>query len=228
LKRLLWWLVFSALAASGSGDVVDLQPQRGRSITPIKWFDETGKSRSLADLSGYPLIILPIYTRCRGACVQNVDRLKTALVESSVDVNQFRVLLFSFDAADSPAVLAKYRSRENIPLAWAIGSAPQPEIDALLDSIGIQVGKAGPEFTHPNILIFVDSRLRIAKWIYGTDYAKGDVELALGVANGRSDWLGRHSDAAYALLLFSVSILCVVLVYSIRQYKLRARHPAVV
>jgi cytochrome oxidase Cu insertion factor (SCO1/SenC/PrrC family) len=145
--------------------------------------------------------------------VQNVDRLKQALAVSLADPRQFRVLLFSFDATDSPAVLAKYRQRENIPLGWSTGTASQTDIDALLESIGVQVGKAGTEFTHPNVVMFLDPKLRIAKWIYGTDYSGGDIDDALKIALGKSDWIGQHSDMIYALLLFAASLLCVALVH---------------
>ena len=190
----------------------------------IGWTDEHGKVRNLSEFSGYPLVLLPIYTRCPGACVQNVDRLKQAFENSTSDPRQFRVLLFSFDSTDSTAVLAKYRQRENVPLAWSIGTATQANIDALLNSIGVQVGKAGTEFTHPNIVVFLDPSLRIAKWIYGTDYSGRDVDLALRVAGGESDWVGQHAQVIYALLLFAGSILCVVLCYQIAQ--LRRRRPS--
>ena len=55
------------------------------------------------------MIILPIYTRCPSACIANVDQLKTALSASSADPRQFRVLLFSFDASDTPEKLTAYR-----------------------------------------------------------------------------------------------------------------------
>jgi len=161
---------------------------------------------------------MEIYTRCRGACVQNVDRLKEALANCDADPNQFRILLFSFDATDNPTVLAKYRLRENIPLGWSVGSASQSNIDALLESVGVQVGKAGTEFTHPNVAIFLDPKLRIAKWVFGTDYSGRDVDLGLRIASGESDWIGQHSQVLYALLLFTGSILCVTLVYYLRQF----------
>ncbi len=210
-----------ALAANVLGAVVDLAPQRGRGVTSINWIDENGRARELSQFAGYPVILLPIYTRCRGACVQNVAQLKKALADSSADPRQFRVLLFSFDATDHPATLAKYRERENIPLGWSIGTASQPNIDALLEAIGFQVGKAGTEFIHPNMVMFLDSKLSVARWIYGTDYSSRDVDLALKVASGESDWIGQHSQWLYALLLFAGSLLCVALCYYLAQLKTR-------
>jgi hypothetical protein len=98
-----------------------------------------------------------------------------------------------------------------------VGTASQADIDALLESIGFQYGKAGTEFSHPNLLIFLDSNLRIAKWIYGTDYSGRDVDVAVKVASGESDWIGQHSQWLYALLLFAGSLLCVALAYYVLQ-----------
>jgi cytochrome oxidase Cu insertion factor (SCO1/SenC/PrrC family) len=217
VTRLFPILLVTALAANARGAVVDLAPQRGRGVTPISWTDENGRVRELSQFAGYPLILLPIYTRCRGACVQNVDQLKKALAGSSANPRQFRVLLFSFDDTDRPATLAKYRERENIPLGWSIGTASQPNIDALLEAISFQVGKAGTEFIHPNMLMFLDSKLRVARWIYGTGYSSREVDLALKVSSGESDWIGQYSEWLYALLLFASSVLCVALCYYLAQ-----------
>jgi hypothetical protein len=133
------------------------------------------------------------------------------------------VLLFSFDSAETPSTFARYRTRENIPLGWSVGTASQTDIDALLESIGFQYGKAGTEFSHTNLLVFLDSNLRIAKWIYGTDYSGRDIDLALKVASGESDWIGQHSEWLYALLLFAGSLLCVALAYYVRQLNVLRR-----
>jgi len=203
--------------------VEDVSPQRGRPVAQINWTDEAGHIRQLSEFAGFPVVLLPIYTRCRTACIANMDQLKKALADSSADPRQFRVLLFSFDSTETPSSLATYRTRENIPLAWSVGTGSQTDIDALLESIGFQYGKAGTEFAHANILIFLDSNLRIAKWIYGTDYSGRDVDLALKVAAGESDWIGQHSQLVYALLLFVGSILCVALVYYLLQLTLVRR-----
>ena len=217
MKRIYPLVILSICAATSRANVVDLAPERGRAIPAIKWTDESGRPRQLSEFSGYPLLLLPIYTRCPGPCLQNVGRLKEALADGSSNPRQFRVLLFSFDPSDTATTLAKYRQRENVPLAWSVGAASQSDIDRLLESIGIQVGEAGTEFTHPNILLFLDSRLRIAKWIYGTAYSGRDVDLALRIASGESDWIGQHSQLLYALLLFAGSVLCVTLCYYLMQ-----------
>jgi hypothetical protein len=98
--------------------------------------------------------------------------------------------LFSIHPSETPASLTAYRGRESIPLNWNLGAAGQSEIDALLDSIGFQSAQAGTEFMHPNILVFFDPKLHVAKWIYGTDYRARDFDAAPKVASRpkRLDW----------------------------------------
>jgi protein SCO1 len=225
MKRLfaILFLSLSLAADLRAGVVEDVSPRRGRTVAPISWIDEKGRTHQLAEFAGYPVILLPIYTRCQTACVANVAQLKKTLADTTADPTQFRVLLFSFDHSDTPSTLARYRSREKIPLSWSIGTASRANIDALLDSIGFQYGEAGTEFVHPNLLMFLDSNLRIAKWIYGEDYSGGDVAAALKIAGGGSDWIGRHSDVLYALLLFAASIFCVLLCYHLLQLRLLHR-----
>lgn len=225
MKRRFLFVV-SAVAVSAplfGGIVENVSPRRGRPVAQIKWTDDAGRIRRLSEFGGFPVVLLPIYTRCRTACIANVDQLKRALADSSADPRQFRVLLFSFDSGETPSTLARYRMRENIPLAWSVGTASQSDIDALLESIGFQYGKAGTEFSHPNLLLFLDSNLRVAKWIYGTDYSGRDVDLALKIATGESDWIGQHSEWLYVLLLFAGSLLCVALAYYMVQLALLRR-----
>jgi len=223
VKRWLHFILFITLAANLRGAVFEVAPERGRTVNAIDWTDETNTTHNLSEFSGYPVIVLPIYTRCRSACVQNVAQLKKALAASTADPRQFRVLLFSFDASDGPAVLAKYRESESVPLSWSIGAASQTNIDAFLESLGFQVGKAGSEFTHPNMVLFLDADLRVAHWLYGTDHTSREVDSALRIASGSSSWLACYSEWLYALLLFFGSLLCVALCYLLLQLKARRR-----
>jgi cytochrome oxidase Cu insertion factor (SCO1/SenC/PrrC family) len=225
-KRLLVALALALLSTPllRAGALETVAPQRGHFAAPIAWTDDAGRVRKLSDLGGYPVILLPVYTGCQTACIENVAQLKKALADSTGDPKEFRVLLFSFDPTDTPSILAEYRQREAVPLGWLIGTADQSSIDALLESIGFQYGKAGTEFTHPNMLMFLDTKLRAAKWIYGTGYSGRDIDRALKVALGQGDWIGQHSDFLYAILLFAAALLCVALFQQLlRRASVRAR-----
>jgi cytochrome oxidase Cu insertion factor (SCO1/SenC/PrrC family) len=221
-KRLFAVLALALLSTSFlcAGSLENVAPQRGRFAAAITWTDDAGRVRKLSDFAGHPIILLPIYTRCQSACIANVAQLKKALASSTTEAGEFRVLLFSFDATDTPAVLADYRKRENVPLAWFVGGAAPLDIDALMESIGFQYGKAGTEFMHPNLVVLLDSNLRVANWIYGNNYSDRQIDTALKVASGHGDWIGQHSDALYAILLFAASLLCVALFHHLRQRRI--------
>src|SRR4249920_1470085 len=96
-----------ALSTNLSGGLVEnVAPQLGKSAAPVTWIDEGGRAHRLSEFAGYPTILLPVYTRCRTACLTNLGQLKAALADSTADPTQFRVLLFSFDHTDTPGVLA--------------------------------------------------------------------------------------------------------------------------
>jgi cytochrome oxidase Cu insertion factor (SCO1/SenC/PrrC family) len=192
--------------------LLTISPQRGQPAADINWIDESGRTRRISEFAGYPVVILPMYTRCPAACLQTVAQLKRTLGNSAADLSQFRVLLFSFDPSETPATLAAYRQREAIPLNWFVGAAKEADVDALIESIGFSSARAGTEFMHPNLTVFLDAKLRVAKWIYGTDYTGRDVDSALEVAAGKNDWLGQHFDLLYALLVFAAGMLCVTFV----------------
>jgi cytochrome oxidase Cu insertion factor (SCO1/SenC/PrrC family) len=192
-----------------------VSPQRGTRVPAVHWRNESGAIHGLSEFAGYPVILLPIYTRCQATCPTNVASLKQALAEASADPSQFRVLLFSFDPTDTPEVLTQYRVTEKLPLGWSLGTGSPEDTEALLESIGFQYGQAGKEFTHPNVLTFLNANLQVAKWIYGSHYSGREVDAALRVARGENDWLGRNADVVYALSLFALSLVCVALVHQL-------------
>src|SRR5437773_1915457 len=59
-----------------SGLVENVAPQTGRSAAPVSWTDETERVHRLSEFAGYPVILLPVYTRCRTACLTNLGQLK--------------------------------------------------------------------------------------------------------------------------------------------------------
>ena len=226
LRRLaaIFGLICVGICAACAGEVEEVGPQRGRAAAQISWVDESGHVRNLSEFAGYPVVLLPMYTHCPSACLRTVAQLKKALVDSAADPTQFRVFLFSIDPTDTPAALVAYRQREAVPLGWVLGAADQSNIDALLESVGFQSAKAGTEFMHPNLLLFLDSKLRIGKWIYGTGYTASDVDSALKIASGQNDWIGQHFDFLYAILVFAAALLCVALVQQLLRQNPRTQH----
>ncbi len=169
--------------------------------------DDNGRVRSTAEWRGTPTILAPMYCRCPLACPLIAEGLKRGAASSSASPSGYRVVLFSFDPHDTPADLRRFRERHQIPLSWTIATAARNgDARRLLDAAGYPYGEAGGHFTHPNEVIMLTSSLDVAKVLPGTSY---DIDGALAIARGRSDWIGRYGGWMLAALLF-VCLLSVI------------------
>lgn len=191
----------------------------------INVIDDGGRVRSMNEWRGRPTILAPIYTRCPIACPLIVSGLKKGVARSSVTPSNCRVVLFSFDPRDTPQDLRRFRERHDVPLSWTVARAADPaDTRRLLDALDYRYGEAGTIYTHPNEVIVLDSDLRLAKVMLGTTY---DIDDALAVARGRTDWLGRYGGIAFALLLFAAMLSAIWLTTLIvRGAPAPPRHPS--
>lgn len=67
--------------------------------------------------TGAPTLLLPIFTRCTGTCPMTAHYLKRALAGAGT---AFRVVVFSFDAADTADDLREFRDRFALPAEWLV------------------------------------------------------------------------------------------------------------
>ena len=172
-------------------------------IARISFVDDRGVTRSTDEWRGLPSIIAPVYTRCPVACPLITSGVRKALAGSSARPGTYRVILFSFDPRDTPADLRRFRDLHNIPIDWTLASAKEPDIRALMDSLGFRYAQTKNSFTHPNMIFAVTSDLKTAKTLRGTEYRPGDIDEMLAIARGGSDWLDRYAGVLMALLLFA-------------------------
>jgi cytochrome oxidase Cu insertion factor (SCO1/SenC/PrrC family) len=175
----------------------------GRPVARVRYIDDQGRTRSLSEMAGRPLILVPMFTKCQSACPRVVDGLKRALAGSSRDVNDYRVFLFSFDATDTPESLASFRRRERVPLSWTLATADPASIHALMESISFRYATASGSLIHPNLMVVLSPDLKTGKYLFGTRHSAAELDRALDVATGRPDWLQTVAQYAFALLIFA-------------------------
>lgn len=205
---LIWslWAFLSGVAQAVEGE----KPPIPATPPEIQWKDDSGRVRSFKDLRGSPTILLPIYARCNTACLTTTSTLKKALLDVKADPTSYQVLLFSFDPSDGPESLSQFRAREKIPLTWRMGSASAAEAKALMEFINFQYAQSEGEFLHPNRLVILDSKQRVARSISGTRYRASEIEQALKSSGGiPNDW---EKLPAY-WLAFSILVLTLSAVY---------------
>jgi len=197
-----------ALRAGGRVNAAQEFPV-GATIPTIELIDDTGRTRSTAEWRGTPTILAPMYARCPIACPLIVQGLKSGTAESSADPSTYRVVIFSFDARDTPADLHRFRVRHNLPLAWTVVTAKPADTRRLLDAIGYRVGDANGLLAHPNVVVALTPDLKTAKYLAGTTYRGGEIDEALNIARGGRDWIAQSGGLVLAILLLVCSLSAV-------------------
>lgn len=214
--RALFGLFLAILAArplfATGAAAVTPEYNAGRPLAIVNVIDENGYVSSNAKWKGLPTILVPIYTRCPLACPTITRGMMKAVAQAKASPTTYRVVMFSFDKGDTPADLRNFRERHHLPLAWSVVTAKETDIRTMLDSVGYTFRSANGLFDHPNLVIALDADLKTAKYMPGTSY---DVDEALRVANGGSDWIVRYGAYILAALLlvciFSAVYLFVLL-----------------
>ncbi|HKB80735.1 MAG TPA: SCO family protein [Thermoanaerobaculia bacterium] len=175
-------------------------------LPQVTVIDDGGRVRSTDDWKGAPAVIVPMYTRCPLACPMVTEGLKAAAAQSNADPSTYRVVLFSFDPRDTPADLHAYRERHAVPLGWTLATAKPADVRRLLDALDVRVTDAGGAFVHPNVAVVLTPDLQVAKKLYGTTFRASDLDGALEIARGGTDWIGRYGSFALAALL----LICIL------------------
>ena len=144
----------------------------GRELDPgIRFVDENGRIRSLAEFRGRPLVISPIYTSCFGVCPTTTTELrKVAEIASAVlGPESFRVLTIGFDTAnDTPERMRSFAaSRGTFPAGWVFGAADAATVEKLLAGIGFTYAATPKGFDHMIQATVLDGDGVVYRQVYG-------------------------------------------------------------
>ncbi len=152
-------------------------------IANIHVWDGKGHTFEIYDILGEkPLIISPVYTRCRSICGVISNGVQTVINQLKESGEEFNVISFSFDSSDTQADLASYEKRWKMDgMQWRTLSATSADIGRLMSSIGYQYDydSATGEFNHPSILIVVSPSGKISRYIYGVNPSGRDLRVAV-------------------------------------------------
>jgi cytochrome oxidase Cu insertion factor (SCO1/SenC/PrrC family) len=162
------------------------------------------------------VVLLPIYTRCSASCPLQTQKLKRAL--SGLGSAPVRVLVFSFDPAETVATIAEYRKRENIPANWRVIRADQSAVRGFFDFFHYSVFNEKGEMIHPDQIFLLDPSLRWQFTMAGLNWSPQELDEALEETRspGIVMWARTHPDTLAWTGLFSIAfgvgLLCVWLV----------------
>ena len=139
-------------------------------------------------------------------CTLVINGLSSALGVLSLNPgSDFEIVTVSFDPHDSPSTAsakkATYLERYKRPGAadaWHFLTGDQPSIDRLTKAAGFRYvwDKETKQFAHPTGVLVLTPEGRIARYLFGVEYAPKDLRLALVEATD-----GRLGTAVDQLLL---------------------------
>lgn len=143
----------------------------------LEFKDETGKTIKLGEYfdSSRPVIITPVFYRCRNLCTETLNGLTAAMKELEWSVgDDFQVVTFSINHEENyrlaqvkkTAYLGAYEREEAVD-GWHFLTGDQASIKALTDSMGFgfkYIERTG-DFAHAASIIIVTPEGRISRYL---------------------------------------------------------------
>ena len=176
----------------------------GKIPADILVVDEHGTSLRLEGLADRPVILALVYYSCEHVCPQVLGALGQLVSDLQLMPGKgYRLVTFSFDAADTPQDATTAKRNYIKPLgpgfpaeAWSFLTASPENIARLTDALGFSFKKDSHGFIHPSVLVILGPGGRISGYVHvtRTAYGVGYPVMFSPVAIGAS--LRRAADGA--------------------------------
>jgi len=198
---LLSLLVINVFANASNENVkkedvqIGIDEQLGKKISlDTKFTNQNGKTETIKELmDGRATIISLNYYKCPGICGVQFAAVASLVDRLDVPLDQYQVLTISIEEKDTPALALEKQTtfydsmvlKPNFPKdKWDFLVGTKDAIEEFASSVGYQykkqIGKNGVvDYIHPGALIVVSPSGIITRYIYGMDYSKFDVQMAL-------------------------------------------------
>ncbi|HEX6738751.1 MAG TPA: SCO family protein [Vicinamibacteria bacterium] len=170
--------------------------------------DEAGRAVRLGDYFGKrPVVLSLVYYECPMLCTLTLNGLVSALgVLPWNPGEEFELITVSFDPRETPAqaaakkkaYLARYQ-RPQAQAGWHFLTGDAAALRALTGAVGFRYAwdDASKQFAHPAGVVVATPDGRLARYLFGIEYAPKDLRLALLEASS-----GQVGSPVDQLLLF--------------------------
>lgn len=152
-------------------------------VANIELLDAAGNKMPLYSLlNNKPLIISPVYTKCKSMCGLISSGVHKAILNLGTLGKDFNLISFSFDSSDHTEDLAFYQNRWKMDgRHWKTVTAGAPDIRTLMQSVGFEYDydSVTREYNHPSMLIVLTPSGKVSRYIYGLNPNGKDIELAV-------------------------------------------------
>jgi protein SCO1/2 len=212
-------LLPALLSAPVAGPAADARPPAVRDVAfdqrlgealPLDtaFRDETGRTVRLGDYFGRrPVVLSLAYYGCPMLCTLSLNGLASALKTLSFDAGrEFEVITLSFEPKETPeqAAAAKkaYLERYGRPAAaggWHFLTGDAAAVAAVTLAVGFRYAwdDETRQYAHPAGIVVATPEGRLARYLYGVEYAPKDLRFALVEASA-----GRVGTPVDQLLLY--------------------------
>jgi protein SCO1/2 len=160
--------------AGSSGPRTDPGPEDPADFGPLPDFrlvDQSGRTVTLADLAGHPLVFGALFSTCAGPCPSIARSLATLQGElADTDVHLFVVTVDP--GFDTPEVLSRYAERVGAdPARWTFLTGGEEDVRAFVQrGLFMAVERSASEgLTHDVRLLAVDRQGHRRGWYTGTE-----------------------------------------------------------
>lgn len=161
----------------------------------ISFYDEAGKQVKLQNFLGKTPVVLTLgYLHCPNLCSLVRAGMENSLKQIQLDAGKdFQALVVSIDPSETPTLAANIKKqtiasydRPDAEKGWHFLTGQHDEIDRLAAAIGFRYAydPQQEEYAHPSGLVVLTPQGKIARYLYGIEFAPRDLRLALVEAAG--------------------------------------------
>ena len=152
--------------------------------------DEHGKPVRLGDYFGdKPVVLSLVYFECPMLCTLSLNGLASALDVLSFNIgDEFEVVTVSFDHRETPEMAAAKKTayvdrygRDGAKAGWHFLTGDEASVKRLTEAVGFQFAwdPETEQWAHPAGVLVATPDGRLARYLYGVEYAPKDLRLAL-------------------------------------------------
>ena len=152
--------------------------------------NEHGAEVRLGDFFGdKPVVLSLVYYECPMLCTLSLNGLVSAMDVLSFDVGEeYEVVTLSFEAKETPelarakkATYIERYGREGADEAWHFLTGDADQIRRVTEATGFRYAwdDETQQYAHPSGILVATPEGRIARYLYGIEYAPKDLRLAL-------------------------------------------------
>ena len=171
---------------------IDVEEHLGQKIPlDLQFTNENGQLESIGSYfnQGKPVILILAYYECPMLCTLVLNGMAFGVNQLDWTMGQeFQILTISINPVETPDLAAAKKvnllntiQKKKIDSGWRFFVGSQDQITRLADAIGFKYyyDEHQKQFAHPAVATILAPDGRISRYLYGVDFKKQDLRLAL-------------------------------------------------